>query len=144
MLSFCSWFYFCRFKQWCYLRYNEGKVHIFWEGHKILRNLHLTFDWHHKSKVKISPNFVAFSENMNFNVQYCSTNIKKCLKSWRCLSRAHCISFLPPWKNLSTCLQAVTIIMVGHKRFCTKEVPWLKCLKKYPFYVISFLNKIEG
>ena len=24
-----------------------GKVHIFWEGHKILRNLHLTFDWHH-------------------------------------------------------------------------------------------------
>ena len=21
------------------------KVHIFWEGHKILRNLHLTFDW---------------------------------------------------------------------------------------------------
>ena len=24
-----------------------GKVHIFWEGHKILRNLHLTFDWHY-------------------------------------------------------------------------------------------------
>ena len=23
------------------------KVHIFWEGHKILRNLHLTFDWHY-------------------------------------------------------------------------------------------------
>ena len=23
---------------------NYGKVHIFWEGHKILRNLHLTFD----------------------------------------------------------------------------------------------------
>ena len=22
----------------------QGKVHIFWEGHKILRNLHLTFD----------------------------------------------------------------------------------------------------
>ena len=22
------------------------KVLIFWEGHKILRNLHLTFDWH--------------------------------------------------------------------------------------------------
>ena len=25
----------------------HGKVHIFWEGHKILRNLHLTFDWHY-------------------------------------------------------------------------------------------------
>ena len=24
-----------------------GKVHIFWEGPKILQNLHLTFDWHY-------------------------------------------------------------------------------------------------
>ena len=23
------------------------KVHIFWESHKILQNLHLTFDWHY-------------------------------------------------------------------------------------------------
>ena len=23
------------------------KVHIYWEDHKILRNLHLTFDWHY-------------------------------------------------------------------------------------------------
>ena len=23
------------------------KVHVFWEGHKILRNLHITFDWHY-------------------------------------------------------------------------------------------------
>ena len=44
------------------------KVHIFWEGHKILQNLHLTLDgttWD-KSKVEISQNFVAFSEYMNF------------------------------------------------------------------------------
>ena len=46
-----------------------NKVHIFWEGHKILRNLHLTFEWHYlgKIKVKISKKFVAFSEYMNFN-----------------------------------------------------------------------------
>ena len=25
----------------------DFKVHIFWEGHKILRNLYLTFDWHY-------------------------------------------------------------------------------------------------
>ena len=46
-----------------------SKVHIFWEGHKILRNPHLTFDWHYtwdKSKVKILQNFVAYSEYMNF------------------------------------------------------------------------------
>ena len=43
------------------------KVHIIWEGHKILRNLPLTFDCSTvKSKGKISQNFVAFSEYMNF------------------------------------------------------------------------------
>ena len=33
-----------------------------------MRNLHLTFDWHYigRNKVKISQNFVAFSEYMNF------------------------------------------------------------------------------
>ena len=25
----------------------DFKVHVFWEGHIILRNLHLTFDWHY-------------------------------------------------------------------------------------------------
>ena len=42
-----------------------SKVHIFWEGHKILRNLHITnlsYVVPVKSKVEISQNFVAFSE----------------------------------------------------------------------------------
>ena len=43
------------------------KVHIFWEGHKILQNLQLTFD---KSRVKISQNFLAFSEYMNFKCRF--------------------------------------------------------------------------
>ena len=44
------------------------KVHIFWESHKFLRNLHRRFV--HvtvKSTVDISQNFVAFLEYMNFN-----------------------------------------------------------------------------
>ena len=48
------------------------KVHIFWEGHKILQNLHKTFLSYVvpvKSKVKISWNYVAFSEYMNFESQ---------------------------------------------------------------------------
>ena len=47
------------------------KVHIFWEGHEILRSLHLTFHWHYigRSKVKTSQDFVAFSEYMNFKPQ---------------------------------------------------------------------------
>ena len=28
------------------------KVHIFWEGRKVLRNLHLTFDWHYLHRTK--------------------------------------------------------------------------------------------
>ena len=38
-----------------------SKVHIFWEGHKILRNLHLTLSY-----VVPVKSFVAFSEYMNF------------------------------------------------------------------------------
>ena len=47
------------------------KVHIFWEGHTILPNLHLTFVLvvPVKSKVKILQNFVAFSEYMDFKLQ---------------------------------------------------------------------------
>ena len=49
--------------------YEITKVRIFWEGHKILRNLHLTFVYlltvhTDKSKVEILQNFVAFSEYM--------------------------------------------------------------------------------
>ena len=46
-----------------------GKVHIFWEGHKICEIY--TVDWtgtiKDKSTVEISQHFVAFSEYMNFN-----------------------------------------------------------------------------
>ena len=43
------------------------KGHIFWEGHKILQNLHLTFVFMYcRQKVRISQNFVAFAEYTNF------------------------------------------------------------------------------
>ena len=49
-------------------QFSSFKVHIFWECHKILRNLNLTFVYStvhtDKSKVEISQNFVAFSEYM--------------------------------------------------------------------------------
>ena len=46
------------------------KVHIFWEGHKTLRNLHLflTDTTYSQKKVEISQNFVAFSDYMNFKL----------------------------------------------------------------------------
>ena len=55
-----------------------GKVHIFWEGHKILRNLPLTFNYstYSQKKVNISQNFIAFSEYMNFN--YVLRVVSKC------------------------------------------------------------------
>ena len=43
------------------------KVHIFWEGHKILqKTLLLSYVVPVKSKVKILQNFVTFSKYMNF------------------------------------------------------------------------------
>ena len=35
------------------------KVHIFWEGHKILRNLHILFDWQHIGQI-IGEDFAKF------------------------------------------------------------------------------------
>ena len=29
----------------------KGKVHIFWEGHKILQNLHQLFDWQYTGQI---------------------------------------------------------------------------------------------
>ena len=42
------------------------RVHNFWEGHKILENLHQLFDWQYVEQ-KIGGDFVVFSEYMNFN-----------------------------------------------------------------------------
>ena len=47
---------------WHSLELTHYKVHLFWEGNKILGNLHLTFDWQYKSKVEILQTIVAFSE----------------------------------------------------------------------------------
>ena len=54
---------------------NIGKVHTFWEGQKILRNLLLIFDCS-----AYSQNFVVFLEYMNF------TKIKQIFKKETALS----------------------------------------------------------
>ena len=53
-----------------FLKARFFKVHIFWEGRKILRNfpLLLTVSTVVKSKGEISQNFLAFSEYTNFNL----------------------------------------------------------------------------
>ena len=58
------------------------RVHLFWEGHKILRNLPLLLSSvvPVKNKVEISQDFVAFSEYMNFiNIgpEKCNLNLTK-------------------------------------------------------------------
>ena len=57
-----------KFCKLAYLDFLFCKVHIFWEGHKILQNLHhrLVLCTTVKSAVEISQNFVFFSEYMNF------------------------------------------------------------------------------
>ena len=44
LLSFQTAFYFVKNYS---KSFNISKVYVFWEGHKILQNLHLTFFWHY-------------------------------------------------------------------------------------------------
>ena len=37
----------------------SGKVHIFWEGHKIFLNLHQLFDWQYLGQI-IGGDFIKF------------------------------------------------------------------------------------
>ena len=39
--------------------HEQNKVHIFWDGHKILQNLHLTFDCMYCSQ-KLGEDFAKF------------------------------------------------------------------------------------
>ena len=48
------------------------KVHIFWEGHKILRNLHLTLDWHCIGQ-KWGGDFAKFCELLRIYELYLSS-----------------------------------------------------------------------
>ena len=43
----------------CWCDSGSIKVHLFWEGHKILRNLHLRFDWHYIGQI-YSRDFAKF------------------------------------------------------------------------------------
>ena len=51
----------------------HSKVDIFWEGHKILRNLHQLFVLCTASQM-IGEDFMAFSEYMNFNTNIWISN----------------------------------------------------------------------
>ena len=45
---------------WVYMqKVNHFKVHIFWEGHKILRNIHQIFDWQYIGQI-IGGDFAKF------------------------------------------------------------------------------------
>ena len=72
----CSKIQTSRFEKCAYFstwRAYNSEVHILWKGHKILRNLHLTFDWYYTGqKLDISQNRVAFSEYMNLQCLHMS------------------------------------------------------------------------
>ena len=48
-----------------------SKVHIFWEGRKILQNLYCRFDRYYIGQIyEIPQKFVAFSDYMKFKSRY--------------------------------------------------------------------------
>ena len=79
------------------LYFTSIKVHIFWGGHKILRNFYLTFAL--CSKVKISQNFVAFSEYMNF----------KYLQSVQCASLSSPFDIMLTSCLVTKCLRSMVL-----------------------------------
>ena len=54
-----------------------GKVHIFWGGHKILRNLHRRFDWHYIGQI------TNFTQSAYFMIFFVSSI---CYRPYRSLS----------------------------------------------------------
>ena len=59
------------------------KIHIFWEGHNILGNLHQLFVLCIASQImEISQNFLAFSEYMNFKITILVEKIWTFLPHW--------------------------------------------------------------
>ena len=70
-----------------YSLFKSHKVHIIWEGNKILRNLHRNLTTVHtvKSKVEFLKIFEGFSEYMNFNWTLTHHN-------WSCKTR-FCLAF---------------------------------------------------
>ena len=68
------------------LERKSGKVHIFWEGHKILRNLHLTFDCMYCNQ-KLGEDFANFCGLLRIYELYVSTRKISKFKSiltWNC------------------------------------------------------------
>ena len=52
--------------------YYVVKVHIFWEGHKILRNLHQLFDWQNIGQI-IGGDFAKFCGVLRIYEHYVSS-----------------------------------------------------------------------
>ena len=73
------------------------KVHIFWEGHKFLRNLHRRFVLYSASQiysalmhaVEISQNFVAFSEYMNLTQMRVISRLQIAKINWKKIVLCH-------------------------------------------------------
>ena len=54
----------------------SGKAHMFWEDHKVLRNVHLTFDWHFTAYLLqiFGTYFIYFH---SFDKQHLTSRFKK-------------------------------------------------------------------
>ena len=111
-----------------------GLMLKFWEGHKISRNLHLLLSYvvPVKSKVKISQNFVAFSEYMNFNKARPTKPYLPKKLVWLCPVNTSPLKFKQALKNgivcdvyLSNCWLRVTIDFFKKKKESSIEFFWV-------------------
>ena len=73
---------------------NSIKVHIFWEGHKILRNLHLTFDCMYCSQT-LGEDFAKFCGLLRIYELY----LYNLSSSSLCFCSSNCWSFLGKYSS---------------------------------------------
>ena len=101
------------------------KVHIFWERHKILQNLHLTYVVPVKSKVKISQNFVVCSEYMNFKTIESDTELTKLsfenIKNWPFLEKISSIMFQVNSKKCQIIFKTLIISGFQWMHWCAQK-----------------------
>ena len=70
------------------------KAHVFWEGHKILQNLHPNFDWHYIGQ-KWGEDFAIFCGLLRIYELYVAAEISLRFQIWGVMILINCLFFFP-------------------------------------------------
>ena len=108
-------------------------VHIFWEGHKILRNLHCTFDWHYIGQI-YGEDFTKFCCLLRIYELYRSRSLcSSVIILWQISfdhrkSKERCITILAP------------LPILNDDHLCSSTYYQLKSISNYRWVLEKMIN----